>query len=58
MLQRVLFRRPGLVALAGLAVSLAQPLLTLTHRGAWERVRTQFHESGWLPQSTTCGEPA
>ncbi|HEY3830315.1 MAG TPA: sigma-70 family RNA polymerase sigma factor [Solirubrobacteraceae bacterium] len=39
------------------SVSLAQPLLTLTHRGAWERVRTQFHETGWLPQSATCAGP-
>jgi RNA polymerase sigma factor (sigma-70 family) len=40
------------------SVSLAQPLLALARRGTWEQVRTQFHETGWLPQSTTCGGPA
>jgi RNA polymerase sigma factor (sigma-70 family) len=37
------------------SVSLAQPLLRLAQRGTWEQVRTQFHETGWLPLRTTCG---
>ncbi len=36
------------------SVSLAQPLLTLTRDRTWEQVRTQFHATGWLPQSTVC----
>ncbi len=37
------------------SVGLAQPLRTLTRRGSWEQVGTQFHETGWLPRSTICG---
>jgi RNA polymerase sigma factor (sigma-70 family) len=37
------------------SVSLGQPLLALAHSGTWEQVHTQFHETGWLPQSTICG---
>jgi RNA polymerase sigma factor (sigma-70 family) len=36
------------------SVSLGQPLLGLARRGAWERVDTQFHETGWLPRSAAC----
>ena len=36
------------------SVSLGQPLLGLARRGTWERVDTQFHETGWLPRSMTC----
>ena len=36
------------------SVSLAQPLLRLARDRTWEQVRTQFHATGWLPQSTVC----
>ena len=37
------------------SLSSGEPLLTLARRHGWEQVGTQFHATGWLPESVVCG---